>query len=121
MTYNFENKLPTKIKVGGELYSVEWFEVGSLISKAGDALMGQVEPDQHKIQLEKGQSLQALMDTVRHELTHVANHVYGVKDRMKEEDITDRSTKAWNDVWINNPKLVVWFSKIAAEIRKLSK
>ena len=118
-TFLPEEALPLKVKIGGELYSVEWFDEGTLKAHDGEPCMGSAEPDLHKIKLERGQSIQALFDTVRHELTHMGNNTYGISDGMLEEEFTDRTTKAWNDLWVQNPKLVVWFSKMARLVRKL--
>lgn len=113
-----EAKLPTKIKVGGEVFSVEWVEKDTLKSDEGLASNGLTDLDNNIIQLEKGQTLQRLVDTVRHEVTHAGNSVYGVQDGMTEEDFTERSTKAWNDVFLHNPKLVTWLNLTVRELRR---
>jgi hypothetical protein len=116
--YNFEQELPVQIRIGAALYTIEWFEHGTIRDDDGERLLGQTDFEKHHIKLEREQTLQCLVDTVRHEITHASNDVYGVKDKMLEEEFTDRTTKAWNDIWIHNPKLVVWFSKAAMEQRK---
>lgn len=121
MDYDFEGKLPVRIKIGSEVFSVVWWDIHTLVNEKGEELLGQTEPDEHILNIEREQDVQSLMDTVRHEITHAANKVYGVKDRMTEEDVTDRTTKAWNDIWIHNPKLVVWFDRAAKHVRKLQR
>jgi hypothetical protein len=60
-----------------------------------------------------------LFEVVIHEITHVIDWAYELEDEGLEEELVAKTHgKAWSQVYLDNPRLLRWFTHIVTALRK---
>ncbi len=59
-----------------------------------------------------------LFDTVLHELTHAVNFVGDLPDTSTDEEICTAHGKVWSQLWLDNPRLQAWFTRVLNQLRR---
>lgn len=102
---------PRTLRVGPLLYRISW-EQGEEFDQDGEC-----DPDAETIRIRSGMTLANTLITLKHEIIHALNDLYGLEDSSSEEDFASRQSRAWVDFEINNPQFCKWYS---SKISKLS-
>jgi hypothetical protein len=122
------DKLPRKIWVG--TYEFRIFVVPAndpvLVEDPDEIAEGLTCTDTRRIWFADGLEPRRLFELVWHETRHAVNWAYDVEDKLAaggdaeilEEELTELDGRAWTALWLDNPKLVRWFSGVATQIRK---
>lgn len=103
------HKIPVKkVKIGSISYT---FELMHEKEEATRKLWGEAVAGDQKIRLAPGQSLERMVITLVHEITHCVHWYYGLNDESEEEAFTHLGTNGLIAVWRDNPVLFDWIHK----------
>lgn len=102
-------KLPSTIKVGAFVYSVEEFSPG--VADASD-LYGHVNHSTQIIQIDTSKPPERVADTFLHEILHCIYRVWNLPDELQEEDYVVATSYGLTTVFRDNPELLPWLTKM---------
>jgi hypothetical protein len=107
--------LPRRMQVGAFVFRV-------LLESSEHELLaeafGRCDTDNRRIYVRQDMDAELALNTVVHELSHAVNWVYGVNDDSTEEQFTGQHTNGLIDLWMRNPRLVLWITKTLRRAKK---
>lgn len=115
MYAELERKLPKRVFVGHYEFALKVVDPATPELEGSD---GMTYTDRSEIYIASGMSLRRLLNVVQHEVNHVINWSREIADGASEEEFTTKNSDGTTEMWIDNPGLITWQTKVSREIRK---
>lgn len=112
--------LPRRVRIAGLDFTLK--VVGPDKRPEIDKNNGLCLPDSREVLLDAEMVRESdpslILNTVVHELTHAVNSHFGVTDASTEEDFCTNHTNGVVAMWLDNPKLVAWITRLLRLVRE---
>ena len=116
--------LPRKLKVGNFTYRVHVLPPDDprlKVDEESEHGYGLTDTISLKVYLDGSMQRENALTVVLHETQHMIDSVFGIDDSATEEHVATMSGVGWFNVWMDNPKLPTWVTRMTREIRRESK
>jgi len=111
-------RLPTKVKVGPHVYTVQ---EKPEITHEGRSCWGLCDRHALTVDVISTQQPSHALDTVLHEFLHAVWNASGIPDEIDEELVVSRLAQGLAALFVDNPKLIEWIMGVSGYIREQHK